>query len=83
MDTAAARPTPIPVYAEMSSVNPVVLLEGALASRGEAIATNPLVLQLEIIKKWNGISPSVVVLGKGLGTRISGNFFNSRRDESR
>ena len=39
MDTAAARPTPIPVYAEMSSVNPVVLLEGALAARGEAIAT--------------------------------------------
>jgi NADP-dependent aldehyde dehydrogenase len=39
MDTAAARSTPIPVYAEMSSVNPVVLLEGALDSRGEAIAT--------------------------------------------
>jgi NADP-dependent aldehyde dehydrogenase len=39
MDTAAARPTPIPVYAEMSSVNPVVLLEGALAARGETIAT--------------------------------------------
>ena len=42
MDTAAARPTPIPVYAEMSSVNPVVLLEGALAARGEAIATGLL-----------------------------------------
>ena len=39
MDTAAARPVPIPVYAEMSSVNPVVLLEGAIASRGDAIAT--------------------------------------------
>jgi NADP-dependent aldehyde dehydrogenase len=39
MDTAAARPVPIPVYAEMSSINPVVLLEGALASRGDAIAT--------------------------------------------
>lgn len=39
MDTAAARAVPIPVYAEMSSVNPVVLLEGALASRGDAIAT--------------------------------------------
>ena len=42
MDAAAARPTPIPVYAEMSSVNPVVLLEGALATRGEAIATGLL-----------------------------------------
>jgi len=38
LDIAAAREAPIPVYAEMSSVNPVVLLEGALASRGEAIA---------------------------------------------
>ena len=28
---AAARPEPIPVYAEMSSVNPVVVLPGALA----------------------------------------------------
>ncbi len=31
---AAARPEPIPVYAEMSAVNPVFLLGGALSSRG-------------------------------------------------
>ncbi len=31
---AAARPEPIPVYAEMSSVNPVLLMPGALAARG-------------------------------------------------
>jgi len=31
MQTAAARPQPIPVYAEMSAVNPVVVLPGALA----------------------------------------------------
>jgi len=37
-DAAAARPHPIPVYAEMGSVNPVVLLPGALAERGQAIA---------------------------------------------
>ncbi|MDX7951909.1 aldehyde dehydrogenase (NADP(+)) [Lichenihabitans sp. Uapishka_5] len=37
MKIAAARPHPIPVYAEMSSINPVVLLPGALAARGEAI----------------------------------------------
>ncbi len=37
-DIAAARPHPIPVYAEMGSVNPVVLLPGALAERGPAIA---------------------------------------------
>lgn len=34
---AAAREVPIPVFAEMSSVNPVFLLAGALADRAEAI----------------------------------------------
>jgi len=37
-DRAAARPAPIPVYAEMGSVNPIVLTPGALAVRGAAIA---------------------------------------------
>jgi NADP-dependent aldehyde dehydrogenase len=37
-DAAAARPAPIPVYAEMGSVNPVFLLPDALAERGDAIA---------------------------------------------
>lgn len=36
---ANARPEPIPVYAEMSSINPVFLLPGALAARAEAIGT--------------------------------------------
>lgn len=38
VDIAAGRPEPIPVYAEMSSVNPVLLLPSALAARGEALA---------------------------------------------
>ena len=38
MDLAAARPTPIPVYAEMGSVNPVILLPQALHARGETMA---------------------------------------------
>jgi NADP-dependent aldehyde dehydrogenase len=37
-DAAASRPTPIPVFAEMGSVNPVVILPGAIAARGEALA---------------------------------------------
>jgi alpha-ketoglutaric semialdehyde dehydrogenase len=37
MAIAAARREPIPVYAEMSSINPVLLFPHALASRGEAI----------------------------------------------
>jgi NADP-dependent aldehyde dehydrogenase len=37
-DAAAARPEPIPVYAEMGSLNPVFLLPGALRERADAIA---------------------------------------------
>lgn len=37
-DVAAARPDPIPVYAEMGSTNPVFVLPGALRERGEALA---------------------------------------------
>ena len=39
MAVAAARTQPIPVYAEMSSINPFFLFPHALASRGEQIAT--------------------------------------------
>jgi NADP-dependent aldehyde dehydrogenase len=39
-DDAAARPAPIPVFAEMGSINPVFLLPSALAERGEAIAAS-------------------------------------------
>jgi 2,5-dioxopentanoate dehydrogenase len=38
MDIAANRPQPIPVYAEMSSVNPIVILPGALERGEEALA---------------------------------------------
>ncbi|MFK0088600.1 aldehyde dehydrogenase (NADP(+)) [Pseudomonas sp. NPDC090755] len=37
-DMAAARPQPIPVFAEMSSINPVIVLPQALASRGVHMA---------------------------------------------
>src|SRR5262249_14104750 len=37
-DAAASRPDPIPVYAEMGSVNPVFILPGALRERAQAIA---------------------------------------------
>lgn len=38
MKIAQARAEPIPVYAEMSSINPVLLFPAALAERGEKIA---------------------------------------------
>lgn len=37
-DAAAGRPEPIPVYAEMGSINPVFLLPSVLAQRSEALA---------------------------------------------
>ncbi|MDE1197403.1 aldehyde dehydrogenase (NADP(+)) [Pseudomonas sp. Bc-h] len=37
-DMAAARPQPIPVFAEMSSINPVIILPQALGLRSERIA---------------------------------------------
>jgi 2,5-dioxopentanoate dehydrogenase len=37
-DAASSRPEPIPFYAEMSSVNPVVILPGAMRDRSDQIA---------------------------------------------
>ncbi|OZY42645.1 aldehyde dehydrogenase (NADP(+)) [Pseudomonas fragi] len=37
-NVAAARPEPIPVYAEMSSINPVLLFPAALQARGDSLA---------------------------------------------
>jgi NADP-dependent aldehyde dehydrogenase len=38
MDIAAARPEPIPVYTEMSSVNPTFFLPSAVRERGDELA---------------------------------------------
>ncbi|HET6503316.1 MAG TPA: aldehyde dehydrogenase (NADP(+)) [Amycolatopsis sp.] len=37
-DIASSRPTPIPFYGELGSVNPVVVTPGAVKTRGEAVA---------------------------------------------
>lgn len=39
MDIAAARPEPIPVYAEMSAINPVAVLPSALGDNSASLAT--------------------------------------------
>ena len=54
-DRAAARATPIPVYAEMGSVNPIVVTEEALGERADAIA--------------EGLSASVANFGGQLCTK--------------
>jgi 2,5-dioxopentanoate dehydrogenase len=39
VEIARQRPEPIPVFAEMSSINPVILMPAALAARAEALGT--------------------------------------------
>ena len=46
-DMAAARPQPIPVFAEMSSINPVIVLPQALEARAETIAREALIGYLD------------------------------------
>lgn len=41
-DAAALRPAPIPVFSEMSSVNPLIILPGALGERSMTIAKSLL-----------------------------------------
>src|SRR5690606_12554601 len=62
---AAARPQPIPVFAEMSSINPVILLPDALSTRGETIVN-------ELIAS--------VVLGAGQFCTNPGLVLGSRSD---
>jgi NADP-dependent aldehyde dehydrogenase len=79
-DAAAARPKPIPVFAEMSSVNPVVLLPQALEQRSEAIAeglTNSATLGMGQFCTKPGLvfgieSPAWSKFRASFGTRVSG-----------
>jgi NADP-dependent aldehyde dehydrogenase len=54
-ECAASRPRPIPVYAEMGSLNPLVVTEAALRSRGDQIA--------------EGLTASVATFGGQLCTK--------------
>ncbi|MGV0718617.1 aldehyde dehydrogenase (NADP(+)) [Mycolicibacterium sp. XJ662] len=69
---AAARPEPIPVYAEMSAINPVFLLDGALAARGADIAKG-FVGSLTMGSGQYCTSPGLVigVDGPGLDTFVA------------
>jgi 2,5-dioxopentanoate dehydrogenase len=66
MKIAAARPTPIPVFAEMSSINPVIILPGALAERGGAIGAS-FVASLTLGAGQFCTSPGLVLLIEGDG----------------
>ena len=62
MDAAAARPEPIPVWAEMSAINPVFILPGALRERGDAIAEG-FVGSLTLGVGQFCTNPGLVILG--------------------
>lgn len=64
MDLAAARPEPIPVFAEMSSVNPVFLLPRALGQRGGQIAQG-LFGSVTLGVGQFCTNPGIVVVDKG------------------
>jgi NADP-dependent aldehyde dehydrogenase len=66
MATANARPQPIPVYAEMSSVNPLVILPGALA-RGEAALAEAYFGSLTLGMGQFCTNPGLVFLPDGHG----------------
>ncbi|MET9290200.1 aldehyde dehydrogenase (NADP(+)) [Nocardia beijingensis] len=63
---AAARPVPIPVFAEMSSVNPVFVLPGALAERGARLGEE-FVASLTTGAGQLCTSPGLVFLADGPG----------------
>lgn len=89
MKLAAERPQPIPVYAEMSSVNPVFLLPGAMAERAEALAaglaasvtmgvgqfcTSP---GLVIVDAASDVDSFAKLLGEKLGAIAPGTMLNT------
>lgn len=62
---AAARPVPIPVYAEMSSINPVVVLPGALASNDVAAFAQAYVGSLTLGSGQFCTNPGLLFLPAG------------------
>ncbi|MCE8019375.1 aldehyde dehydrogenase (NADP(+)) [Halomonas sp. MCCC 1A11036] len=64
MRTAQNRPQPIPIYAEMSSINPVFLLPEALKARGEKLAEG-FVASLNMGAGQFCTNPGLVIAVKG------------------
>ncbi len=69
MRIAAARQEPIPVYAEMSSINPVILFPGALAARGGDIGS-ALVTALTLGAGQFCTNPGLILSQDGEGYEV-------------
>ncbi|MBO9128038.1 MULTISPECIES: aldehyde dehydrogenase (NADP(+)) [unclassified Rhizobium] len=72
LDIASRRKQPIPVYAEMSSINPVIIFPAALANRGKLIAKE-FISSLTLGAGQFCTNPGLVLLveGKGLDEFLS------------
>jgi len=79
---AAARKEPIPVYAEMSSINPVVLLSGALSERSDAVALG-LAGSVSMGVGQFCTNPGLVFLPEGNATEAFIATFSNLMDESK
>lgn len=76
-DTAAKRERPIPVYAEMGSINPVVILPGAVKARAEALAEG-LVNSATLGSGQFCTNPGLILMHNNEATH---NFINLVRDK--
>ena len=65
-DLAAARPEPIPVYAEMGSINPLFVLPGAIAERSAALVEGLYVSSTVGVGQFC-TNPGVIVLQRSPG----------------
>ena len=65
-DLASARPTPIPFYAELGSINPVVVTSAAIAEDGQALAAG-LVGSFTLGAGQFCTKPGVVFVPSGAG----------------
>lgn len=63
--TAQSRTVPIPVYAEMSSVNPVILLDGALAGDGARVLADQFITSLTGSSGQLCTAPGIVLVPTG------------------
>ncbi|MBN1964962.1 MAG: aldehyde dehydrogenase (NADP(+)), partial [Anaerolineae bacterium] len=81
-DAASQRPTPIPVYAEMGSINPVCILPGALAERGEALA-GELVTSVTLGAGQFCTNPGLVLVQDGPAAQEFIAAVTARMDEAR
>jgi 2,5-dioxopentanoate dehydrogenase len=69
-DAATSRPDPIPFYAEMSSVNPVIILPGALRERSDQIALG-LCGSVTLGAGQFCTNPGIILLSEGAGGFIN------------